>query len=72
MQILADHADEKAIMLVGHEPSMSATIGRAIGGARIELKKAALAGIEFSNPSSTSGMLFSLIPPKVLVTLGKR
>ena len=70
--ILADHADEKAIMLVGHEPSMSATIGRAIGGARIELKKAALAGIEFSNPSSTSGMLFSLIPPKVLVTLGKR
>lgn len=70
--ILADHAHDKAIMLVGHEPSMSATIGRAIGGASIELKKAALAGIEFSDPKATSGMLFSLIPPKVLVTLGKR
>ncbi len=70
--ILADHPNDKAIMLVGHEPSMSATIGRAIGGASIELKKAALAGIEFTDSGSKRGTLFSLIPPKVLVTLGKR
>ena len=70
--ILVAHADAKAIMLVGHEPSMSATIGRAIGSASIELKKAALAGIEFIDPVSTSGTLFCLIPPKVLVALGKR
>ncbi len=70
--ILADHPDSEAIMLVGHEPSMSATIGRAIGGASIELKKAALAGVEFTNSGSRSGTLFSLLPPKILVTLGKR
>jgi phosphohistidine phosphatase len=70
--ILAAHADASAIVLVGHEPSMSATIGHSIGGARIELKKAALAGVEFIDPTSTSGTLFSLIPPKILVALGKR
>ena len=70
--ILVAHADARAVMLVGHEPSMSATIGHAIGGASIELKKAGLAGVEFIDPASTSGTLFCLIPPKVLVALGKR
>ncbi|MFZ0032315.1 MAG: histidine phosphatase family protein [Candidatus Cybelea sp.] len=62
----------QAIVLVGHEPSMSMTIGRAIGGASVELKKAALAGIEFLDPASSTGTLFCLVPPKVLVALGKR
>jgi phosphohistidine phosphatase SixA len=58
-------------MLVGHEPTMSTTIGHAIGRASIELKKAALAGVEFFDAASPRGTLFYLIPPKVLVTLGK-
>lgn len=70
--LLSAHADAKAIMLVGHEPSMSITIGRAIGGASIELKKAALAGVELADSGEVTGVLFCLIPPKVLVTLGKR
>lgn len=70
--ILASHSDAQSIMLVGHEPSMSATIGRAIGNASVELKKAALAGIEFADRGSQSGTLFCLIPPKVLVALGRR
>lgn len=70
--ILRDQSAADAILLVGHEPSMSATIGRAIGGASIELKKAALAGIEFTDVNSARGTLFSLIPPRVLITLGKR
>jgi phosphohistidine phosphatase len=70
--ILAGHADAKTIMLVGHEPSMSMTIGRAIGAASVELKKAALAGIELDDPSAPRGTLFCLIPPKVLISLGKR
>ncbi|MBV8066793.1 MAG: histidine phosphatase family protein [Candidatus Eremiobacteraeota bacterium] len=69
--IVHDHADAAAIMLVGHEPSMSATLGRAIGNASIELKKAALAGVELEDETST-GTLVCLIPPKVLVALGKR
>jgi phosphohistidine phosphatase len=70
--ILSAHADAEAIVLVGHEPSMSLTIGRTIGSANIELKKAALAGVELPHHTSTSGTLFCLIPPKVLVALGKR
>lgn len=70
--ILSAHADAKAVMLVGHEPSMSATIGDAIGGAHVELKKAALAGVDLENPNAQKGALFCLIPPKVLVALGKR
>jgi phosphohistidine phosphatase len=69
--ILHAHAGANAIMLVGHEPSMSLTIGQAIGGGGVELKKAALAGLEFGD-SAAMGTLLSLIPPKVLVALGKR
>ncbi len=68
--ILRAHADAGAIMLVGHEPSMSITIGHAIGAASVELKKAALAGLDVRVPG-TIGTLFCLIPPKVLVKLGK-
>lgn len=70
--ILSSHPDSESIVLVGHEPSMSAVIGRAIGKASVELKKAALAGLEFDDRGSPSGTLLCLIPPKVLVALGKR
>ncbi len=71
-EILAEHDTAEAIMLVGHEPAMSATIGRSIGDASIELKKAALAGVAFSDASATRGTLICLIPPKVLSRLGGR
>lgn len=71
--IVASHAGANAFMLVGHEPAMSAVIGAAIGGASVELKKAALAAIDVPDPaSSPKGTLLSLIPPKLLVGLGKR
>jgi len=70
--ILCAHPGSEAIVLVGHEPTMSLTIGRAVGGASLELKKAALAGIEIENRSRANGTLLCLIPPKVLVALGKR
>ncbi|HZY95475.1 MAG TPA: histidine phosphatase family protein [Candidatus Cybelea sp.] len=69
--ILADHPRANSVMLVGHEPAMSSTIGRLIGSADIELKKAALAGIELPDRNSTVGTLICLIPPKALVTLGR-
>ncbi|MGA7202436.1 MAG: hypothetical protein WBX26_11445, partial [Candidatus Cybelea sp.] len=61
----------EAIMLVGHEPTMSATIGRLIGDADVELKKAALAGVALSDASAARGTLICLIPPKVLLRLGR-
>jgi phosphohistidine phosphatase len=65
-----DHA--ASVMFVGHEPTMSAAIGRLIGGASIELKKGALAGVELDDPASSAGTLLCLIPPKILAALGKR
>jgi phosphohistidine phosphatase len=65
--ILNDHRSASAVMLVGHEPSMSATIGHLIGGARIELKKGALACVDVPDPSSLVGELVWLIPSKVLL-----
>ncbi len=67
-EILQDHADAKALMLVGHEPGMSGTIGRLVGEARIDLKKGGLACVELPDASTMTGELLSLIPPKVLLS----
>jgi phosphohistidine phosphatase len=64
--ILLEHGTANAIMLVGHEPSMSQTIGHLVGGARIDLKKGGLASVDLPDPSSQEGELAWLIPPKVL------
>ena len=68
--ILVERAEARSVVLVGHEPSMSTTIGMAIGRANVEMKKAALAGVEFAGASPAAGTLFCLIPPKVLTTFG--
>lgn len=65
-QILQDHAKADAIMVVGHEPDFSGTIGRLVGGAKIDLKKGGLACVDLPDPSSLNGELVWLVPPKVL------
>lgn len=70
-EILRDNQDVRDLMLVGHEPSMSATIGRLIGGGKVELKKGALARTDVPNPAQLSGELEWLLPPRVLL-LGER
>ena len=65
--ILQGCADLKALMLVGHEPSMSSVIGRLIGVARIDLKKGGLACVELPDAATMTGDLLWLIPPKVLL-----
>jgi phosphohistidine phosphatase len=64
--ILRDHRGADAIMLVGHEPSMSETISRVIGGGELDLKKGGLACFEVRDADSLQGRLLWLIPPKVL------
>jgi phosphohistidine phosphatase len=64
--VIARHRDAGALMLVGHEPSMSRTIGRLVGGAKIDLKKGALACVELVEGSATAGELLWLVPPKIL------
>jgi phosphohistidine phosphatase len=64
--VLRDHANAESILLVGHEPTMSATVGRIIGGGRVDFKKGAIACVEFADSASCSGTLLWLTPPKLL------
>ena len=65
--ILQDHAEATALMLVGHEPSFGAVVGRLIGEARLELKKGGLACVELPDAKTMTGELRSLITPKALL-----
>ena len=64
--LMRDRVDAEAIMLVGHESEMSETIGHVLGGARVELKKGAVACVEFPDPTSSNCRLLWLAPPKIL------
>ena len=65
-RIMERYPKSSAIMLVGHDPSMSRTIGQLIGGARIDFKKGALACVDLTDASTPAGELVWLIPPRVL------
>lgn len=65
--ILDDHRSAQAVMLVGHDPSMSETIGEFVGGARIDLKKGSLACVEVPDALAPEGKLMWLVPPKALL-----
>jgi phosphohistidine phosphatase len=65
-EILREHTGADALMLVGHEPNMSETIGEIVGGARVDLKKGGLACVELNDVNDVSGNLLWLIPPKIL------
>ena len=69
--VLRDRARTSALMLVGHEPSFSATVSRLIGGAAIDFKKGALARVYLSDTSELEGELMWLVPPRVIL-LGAR
>lgn len=64
--ILSDHNDGSVLMLVGHEPGMSATVSALIGGGSVEMKKGGLARVDLSNAEAQRGTLAWLTPPKVL------
>ena len=70
-EILRDHADSESLMLVGHEPGLSATISALIGGGRIVCKKGGLVCVKLSEPASLQGELLCLIPPRILALLNK-
>jgi phosphohistidine phosphatase len=62
--ILHDHASVAYLMLVGHEPTISAVVGRVIGGAHVDFKKGAIACVDLPAPEAT-GTLLWLAPPKL-------
>jgi phosphohistidine phosphatase len=64
--ILAEHRGADAVMLVGHEPGMSQTVGAIVGGASIDFKKGSLACVTVPDPATLVAELVWLIPAKVL------
>ncbi len=66
--VLAEHPGANAILFVGHEPGLSRTIGRLVGGARVEMKKGSLACVGMPDASALDGKLLFLLPPKVLAS----
>jgi phosphohistidine phosphatase len=71
VQILRDHAGSESLMLVGHEPGLSATISALIGGGRIVCKKGGLVCVKLPEAASLQGELLWLIPPRILALLKK-
>lgn len=67
-RLIADHADVTAVMVVGHEPEFSATIGELTGG-RVVCKKGSLARVDISDPGSMRGELVWLIQPGTLSSI---
>jgi phosphohistidine phosphatase len=65
-EILADHAEVGALMLVGHEPDFSEVIAACIGGGRVECKKGGVARVDITDPLRPRGSLLWLLPPRVL------
>lgn len=62
----------KSIMIVGHEPHLTALIGRVCGDVklRVELKKAGLVKIEISDASrDLRGCLHWVLTPRILMAL---
>ncbi len=65
-RILEAHSTVGALMLVGHEPDFSETVGALIGGGRVEIKKGSVARVDVINLRALAGELVWLLPPKVL------
>jgi len=64
--VLRRYPNAESIMLVGHEPSFSATISQLIGGGQIVMKKGSLARVDVDSIDSPRGELVWLLTPKLL------
>ncbi|HEY1012976.1 MAG TPA: phosphohistidine phosphatase SixA [Herpetosiphonaceae bacterium] len=71
--LLADLAEARSseVMIVGHEPSLSAMIGDLAGrGTAVLFKKGGVCRIDLQD-AKAAGELIWLLPPKVLAALGR-
>jgi phosphohistidine phosphatase len=64
--LLGQLKDGKRILIVGHEPDFSNTIGALIGGGTIVLDKGGLARVDITSADPLRGELVWLLTPKWL------
>jgi phosphohistidine phosphatase len=70
--VLSRNASEQRIALVGHEPMLSALLGRLLGsrtGDRFTLRKGGVAHLDLPGPPAEGGRLDWLVRPKILRAL---
>ena len=67
--ILKDHPGQD-LMIVGHEPDFSATIG-SLTRARAKLTKAGLARVDLDGTDDKEARLHWLLPPKLMIRLSQ-
>jgi len=65
-RILAERHSLRGLLLVGHEPDFSRVISACTGGGRVECKKGSLIRLDMDDPTSLTGILVWLLPPRVL------
>jgi phosphohistidine phosphatase len=63
--ILRDHPDAVVVMLVGHEPDFSLTVGDLIGGGTVMFKKGGLGRVDADTTLGDAELAW-LLPPSVL------
>ncbi len=64
-RVLEEHPG-KTLLLVGHEPDCSMTIGALMGGGVVVCKKGSLARVDLYALHPPRGALVWLLPPKIL------
>lgn len=65
LQLIEGVKPDDEVMFVGHEPTLSLTIGEIAGG-RVQMKKGGLVRIDTLSIQPLRGELIWLIPPKVV------
>lgn len=66
LEAVQRHVHALEILLVGHEPDLSACIAGLTGGSRVEMKKGAIAAIDLPLLEAGAGTLLWLLPPKAM------
>ena len=66
IQDLASDHPHQRLLLVGHEPDFSTTVGQLIGRARVQMKKSGLAYVQAERIEPGQGVLIWLISPALL------
>jgi phosphohistidine phosphatase SixA len=75
ISLLADHAQKKRILVVGHEPELGLAISALIGAETpaLELKKGGIVRVDFDDfLKEHKGTLIYSLPPKILRMAGKK
>ncbi len=68
--LINDIPNDSALLLVGHEPDLSITVGALIGGGEIEMKKGGVARVDLLARTPLRGVLMWVLTARVMELIG--